>query len=108
MKQHESKLQQACVKWFRLQYPNDVILSVPNGSSRNLFEAVRLKAEGVLKGCSDLIIIKQNKVVFIEMKHGKGKQTESQLEFEAKVKSKGFEYYLVNSFELFREIIVNL
>ena len=108
MKQHESKLQQACVKWFRLQYPNDCIFAVPNGGSRNAFEAVRLKAEGVLSGVSDIIIIKQNKVVFIEMKFGKGKQTESQLEFEAKVKSKGFEYYLVNSFELFREIVVSL
>lgn len=108
MKQHESKLQQACVKWFRLQYPNDVIFTVPNGGSRNAFEAVRLKAEGVLSGVSDLIVLKSNKVVFIEMKHGKCKQTESQLSFESKVKSKGFEYYLVNSFELFREIVVNL
>jgi len=108
MKQHESKLQQACVKWFRLQYPNDIIFSCPNGGSRNAFEAVRLKDEGVLAGVSDTIIIKQNKVVFIEMKYGKGKQTESQLLFEAKVKSKGFDYFLVNSFELFREIIVNL
>lgn len=108
MKQHESKLQQACVKWFRLQYPNDIIFSVPNGGSRNAIEAIRLKAEGVLSGCSDLIVLKSNKVVFIEMKFGKGKQTESQLEFEAKVKSKGFEYYLVNSFELFREIVVSL
>ena len=108
MKQHESKLQQACVKWFRLQYPNEVIFAVPNGGSRNAFEAVRLKAEGTLAGVSDLIVLKSNKVVFIEMKYGKGKQTESQLLFEAKVKSKGFEYYLVNSFELFREIVVSL
>ena len=108
MKQHESKLQQACVKWFRLQYPNEILFSCPNGGSRNKYEAMRLKAEGVLAGVSDIVIIKQNKVVFIEMKHGKAKQTESQLEFEAKVKSKGFEYYLVNSFELFREIVVNL
>lgn len=105
MKQLESKLQQACVKWFRLQYPNDIIFAVPNGGSRNLTEAVRLKSEGVLAGVSDLIILFDNKILFVEMKHGKGKQTESQLMFEKKVNAKGFEYIVANSLDVFIEKI---
>lgn len=105
MKQHESTLQKSCVKWFKLQYPKEIIFAVPNGSSRNLLEAVRLKAEGTLAGVSDLIVIFPNKILFIELKYGKGKQTEHQLLFEQKIKSKGFDYYLINSFESFKELI---
>lgn len=62
MKHHEHNLQTACVRWFRYQYPKDIILAVPNGGSRdNKKEAARLKAEGVLAGVSDLIIFSEKK-----------------------------------------------
>lgn len=105
MKQHESTLQKSCVKWFKLQYPKELIWATPNGGSRNKYEAARLKLEGVLPGVSDLVVIFPNKILFIELKYGKGKQTEHQLLFERKIKSKGFDYYLINSFDSFKELI---
>ena len=49
MKHLESRMQVQCVKWFRLQYRQmgDLLIHVPNGGSRDLFTAQRLKAEGV-------------------------------------------------------------
>ena len=42
--------------------------SIPNGGSRNKLEAVNLKKEGLRAGVSDICVILQNMVVFIEMK----------------------------------------
>lgn len=105
MKQQESQLQSACVRWFRYQYPQCVIFAVPNGGSRNALEAKRLQQEGVLAGVSDLIILAPNQTLFIEMKHGKGKQTNKQKEFQKKIESLGFKYCVCNSFETFEQTI---
>lgn len=105
MKQLESKLQSTCVRWFKYQYPQYIIFAVPNGGSRNVLEAKRLQQEGVLAGVSDLIVIAQNKVLFIEMKHGKGKQTDKQKDFQNKVENLGFNYYVCNSFDTFKDLV---
>ncbi|GIM60531.1 VRR-NUC domain-containing protein [Capnocytophaga canis] len=107
MKQHESKLQSACVRWFKYQYPQYLIFAVPNGGSRNTLEAKRLQQEGVLAGVSDLIVIAPNKTIFIEMKHGKGKQTDKQKDFQKQVQQLGFSYFVCNSFDKFQNIVEN-
>lgn len=95
----ESKIQQAVVQWFRLQYPKYIIAAVPNGGYRNSKEAVIMQREGILAGFSDLIIIAQRNVLFLEMKTKKGCQSEKQKEFQHKVTQLGFEYVICRSFE---------
>ena len=56
MRTQESNLQIQCFKWFRLQYPNVIIASIPNGGKRNSITASILKQEGVLAGMPDLIV----------------------------------------------------
>lgn len=105
MKHQEHTLQTACVRWFRYQYPKNVILSVPNGGTRdNKKEAARLKAEGVLAGVSDLIVISEKKVFFIEMKTAIGRQNKNQKEFQQKVEKLGFLYFICRSFQEFEKI----
>ena len=59
MKHIESRLQIACVRWFRMQYPQYklMLFSVPNGGKRTLMEAIIMKNEGVVAGVSDLILL---------------------------------------------------
>jgi hypothetical protein len=57
----ESRLQRACVQWFRLQYPAHTLFAIPNGGKRNAREAGILKAEGVLPGVADLFLMYPNK-----------------------------------------------
>ena len=45
-----------------------VAFAIPNGGSRNMLEAKKMKREGVLKGVSDLCIILKERVLFVEMK----------------------------------------
>ena len=50
----ESRLQQQCVAWFRLQHRSlaPLLFAVPNGGARRLREAQIMKAEGVTAGGS--------------------------------------------------------
>ena len=69
MKHIEDNLQKACVTWFRLQYPDIVIFAIPNGGKRNVIEASKLKATGVLPGVADLFVMHSN-IVFYENTEG--------------------------------------
>lgn len=82
MSNQESRLQQACIKWVRYQYPDLIIYAVPNGGKRNAVTGAILKAEGVLAGVADLFVAKataQHHGLYIEMKTAKGRQTASEL-----------------------------
>jgi len=106
MKHLESRLQVNCVKWFRLayrQYANHLI-HVPNGGSRDLFTAQRLKAEGVIPGVSDLVLFMPNLThhgLFIELKIKPNKQSEHQKKWQLMVEAMNYKYALVYSFEDF-------
>lgn len=106
MKHQESSLQTQCVKWFRYQYPHFVIYAVPNGGSRNVREAQRLKSEGVLAGVADLtILLPQGKSLYIEMKVKGNRQTPNQKEFQQKAEALGHKYYVCYSFEDFEKVV---
>jgi VRR-NUC domain protein len=106
--QKESVLQTACVKWFRYQYPHLVIYAVPNGGSRNVREAQRLKAEGVLAGVADLVVLlPQGKSLYIEMKVKGNRQTDNQKDFQEKVTTLGHTYVVCYTFKEFQQVIEN-
>ena len=106
MKHQESSLQTSCVKWFRYQYPHLVIYAVPNGGSRNVREAQRLKSEGVLAGVADLtILLPQGKSLYIEMKVKGNRQTPNQKEFQQKAEALEHKYYVCYCFEDFENVI---
>ena len=46
--------------------------AVPNGGSRHMIEAARMKQEGVSSGVPDLVIFLPTKSLYIEMKRKKG------------------------------------
>lgn len=81
------------------------VFAVPNGGSRNLYEARNLKNEGVMAGVSDLILVLNGVVIFLELKAGRNKQQETQKIFEKKVKGLGHQYYVVRSIEDVMEIL---
>ncbi|WP_432046532.1 VRR-NUC domain-containing protein [Weeksella virosa] len=104
---HESKLQQQCVKWFRLQFRDVMIFSIPNGGSRHQKEVAKIKAEGVVAGVSDLFIMKASRGfhgLFIEMKYGKNTTTEKQDVFLAKARSERYATAVCYSFEEFVKV----
>jgi len=89
----ESRLQQACVKWFRMQYScyNYVLFAIPNGGNRSKATGAILKSEGALAGVADLFLSVPKVTytetttkhgLFIEMKTKDGIQSEINLHFK--------------------------
>lgn len=109
----EDKLQSAAIKWFRLQYPEYRLLcfAVPNGGSRNAFEAHKLKLTGVTPGVSDLILLVQRHgygALCIELKNGKhGKQSPAQHEWELAALSAGNKYVICRNVDEFMSEIMS-
>jgi len=106
MNSAEHRLQAQCTQWFWNTYPEHrrMLLCIDNNSS-NRVEGNMKKALGVVRGASDLILIGEFCVVFIELKVGDNKQSEYQKDFQEKVKARGHLYKIIRSFEEFKEAI---
>lgn len=104
----EHRIQCSCVRWFAFKYPQyrGLLFAVPNGGRRDAVTGAKLKAEGVIAGVADLIFLKRNSRycgLLIEMKKPKGKQSESQKEWERIINTLGeFKYVRCHSFDQFR------
>ena len=86
----EHRIQCACVRWFNVQYPklHGRLFAVPNGGRRDATTAAKLKAEGVVPGVADLVLLMSNRdygALLIEMKTPKGRQSDSQKKWEKTV-----------------------
>jgi hypothetical protein len=106
----EHRIQAACVNWFRLQYPThaSALFAVPNGGRRDRVSGAKLKAEGVLPGVSDLILLVARRGCYgllIEMKTSKGKQSPAQKEWARDMAARGYLYIVCHSFDEFRQAI---
>ena len=102
----EHKLQSTCVRWFRTQYPalRESLFAVPNGGMRNKATAARLKAEGVVPGVSDLLLLYPSgkyHALCIEMKTPKGRQSVVQKKWQDTVQKAGCKYTVCRSLDDF-------
>ena len=109
-KDEEHRLQCSCVQWFRLQYPRlkNLLFAVPNGGSRNKAEAARMKDEGVTAGVADLILLTPNRfygALCIEMKAAKGRQSDTQKQWQQEAEANGAKYVVCRSLDDFRRHI---
>lgn len=95
MEHKESAEQKIFVRWFRLQYPHHRKRIAMMGNERkcNPYMGVILNEMGRLTGVPDLFIAVPTKLhpgLFIEMKYGKNKCTESQLEVHEDLREVGY------------------
>lgn len=123
MKHTESQLQQACVRWFDLQWGKlynrtvmskgkpvtiSLLYAVPNGGKRGKIEAAIMKGEGVRPGVSDLVLAVPSYLyhgLYIELKTDKGVVSETQKAFGEMVKSMGYRHEVIRSLEQFVEVV---
>jgi len=108
MRNLEHALQKSCVRWFDLQYPKHrlSLFAVPNGGMRNKTTAGKLKAEGVRSGVSDLCLLANGTIVFIEMKIPGNTTTDTQKEFGYHVSKNGYPYHVIFDYDQFRKLII--
>ena len=106
----EDKIQQEIFMWFNNTHclkhhkPRYTIFSVPNGGTRNIKEAVKLKSTGLKAGVSDLIVV-MDKIIFVEVKTKTGTQSQKQKDFQKIVTDLGYKYIVVRSLNEFKDYI---
>jgi hypothetical protein len=102
----EERLQFEIILWFNYTYPNKRgQLFHVNQKSRNSIEGNKMKSMGVVPGVSDLILIQQGKVLFIELKTNTGLQRPAQIKFQKMVELLGHQYHLIRSLDDFKKIV---
>ena len=104
----ENLIQQEIVVHYRNNYQRlnkGVIFSVPNERAGGYLAMKGPLLTGLLSGVSDLIVVEETRVLFVEVKTAIGRQSEKQKKFENNVKSLGYKYHLVRSLEDFIKII---
>ena len=65
----EAQEQLALIQWMNIK--NIEYFAVPNGGSRHKLEAINLKRQGVKAGVSDIVVLLDNKILFVELKRRK-------------------------------------
>lgn len=107
----EQQLQADCFRWFHNEpklFHLRRLLHCNMNNQTNAIAGNRAKAVGVMPGTSDLELILQDTVAFIELKLPGNTQSDEQIDFEKKVKALGHLYFLIYSLEEFKELIWTL
>jgi hypothetical protein len=109
MKNLEDKIQTVCVKWFDFQYKKlKPLLYCNYNNPRNAIQGAKLKKMGMRKGIPDLFLALPRGLcsgLYIEMKTSTGRLSKEQKEYAETLKSVGFHWELVRSFDEFKSVI---
>ena len=112
----EGKIQAECYRWFNNTYclkhhtPRLLMFSIPNElAGRNKIATIQARSMGLTSGVADTQILFPNgKSIFVEFKTSKGTQSDNQKDFEVRVNSLGFDYYVIRSVDEFKALIQSL
>lgn len=110
-----SRLQKACVKWFRYQY-NDIkelLFSIPNGiplANQNIRTKIynKLKEEGLQPGVPDLFLAVGNSIyngMFIEIKSKRDRLRKKQVDMIRALEQQNYKCVVVRSVDEFIAIV---
>lgn len=109
----EHLLQKSIIQYCKLKdifiFETDVMdgLKFLNNQQSRLAFIQYHKNMGYVKGQPDLVAIMNNKVVFIELKTDKGRQSKEQKAVEQEIKKRGCEYIVIRSLEDLHNYINN-
>lgn len=85
---------------------NIFALAIPNGGRRDAVTGARLKKEGVVAGAADLVLILDDgETVWVELKTPKGRQSDNQKEFQAKLQNLSHTYLIWRSIDDCNEFV---
>ena len=110
-----SRLQKACVKWFRYQHSDikDLLFSIPNGiplANQNIRTKIynKLKEEGLQPGVPDLFLAVCNSIyngMFIEIKSKRDHLRKKQVDMIRALEQQNYKCVVVRSVDEFIEIV---
>jgi hypothetical protein len=107
----EDSIQRGIVRYLRTVLPSGwIVFAVPNGGSRNLIEAAKMKGTGTLAGMPDLCVLGIEHDVpsswFIEVKSASGRPSLPQLDMHDRLLDLGFEVAICRSIDDARDACI--
>ena len=105
----ESTLQSKCFLWAHNTFPElrGLLFSVPNGGTRNIREAMTLKATGLIAGIPDMLCVYRGLTAF-EFKTPTGVLSPAQKKIHEKWRSAGIPVHVVRTEEQFKDLIFGI
>lgn len=102
----ESRLQAECFQWAYNSFPiiRGFIFHVPNGGTRDVREAMTMRAMGLTKGIPDILLVYPVLTAF-EFKSETGRLSDAQTVIHKKWTERGIPVHVVKSIEQFRAIL---
>jgi hypothetical protein len=106
----EDSIQRGIVRYLRTVLPSGwIVFAVPNGGSRNIIEAAKMKGTGTLAGMPDLCVLgcrewndggpPEPHTCFIEVKSASGRPSLSQLDMHDRLLDLGFNVGIARSID---------
>lgn len=87
----EEQIHKAVIQEVRLRKKPDVVYwHTPNDARRSWGNVARLKAMGMVPGVPDLIFCHNGEISFLEIKAERGRLSDNQKEFHARLAATGF------------------
>ena len=94
----ESQLQALCFQSHWNKYPEERGLLYMNyNNPKNALHGAHLRALGMIKGVADMTYLSKSGAVFLEFKTEVGKQSPAQVEWQAKVMTAGYAYWIIRN-----------
>ncbi len=101
MKWEEENLQIRCIKYLTYRYSHLLWHHSPNEAKRTITQAAFEKKCGMRPGWPDLEILDRGKVIFVEFKTPKGRQSPEQKKVQELLQKLGYFYGIVRTYEDF-------
>lgn len=102
----EHDLQVSVARFLSLALPADAVwFHVPNGGHRSKASAGKMKAEGVIAGVADCLVIYRGQAIGIELKTLKGRLSPQQKSWASSFERAGGWYYVARSIDQVKEIL---
>lgn len=100
----EDQLQAQCYQWAYNTYPKirGLIFSVPNGGTRNILEAQKLKATGLTPGIPDMVLV-WPKLIGFEFKTEISVVSPAQKKIHEIWVNAGIEVHIIRSLQQWRD-----
>ena len=107
MKESEADLKRTVTDYLEYQQNAGKLLyfRLNAGDFIELRGNTRRRVKGCMAGTSDLLVVKQGKAIFLELKSDKGKQSPAQGAFQKLVQMQGTSYSIVRSLEELEKIL---
>ena len=102
---HETSLQQTLIEYLRMILVEGFVAAIPNAARRSEKDHALNAVPGLFSGMPDLVVVVRRRVIWLEVKTGKGRLSEQQASVHALLRDLDHDVFTVRNIEEVREAL---